>query len=253
MKNQESYLDGFPGIELVNKEGRLAIGINGNALPAHCQYKLVEEAVNLLEKTPDCEKPEELEQALRTYLTTTKKPINDTEIWDTWRGRVIACIGVLVSAYIYLYVTEIVLSAISLSALGTAIGIAVGLGIFIGAIIVAVGAGMLCAGIGIGLTLWLSNRGMNTVKSKQQLEDLIQAINPSLEQASQNVAQEPQSQASQPAANVVIPLPEASNSRRSSASFFPDGEFNKNEDPLAAQASNGECSGVAHVMSQGRH
>ena len=97
-REQESCLNGLPEIKMVNKGDKTKMAINRDALPAHCQYALVEAAANTfnaLEGIAFCEKQQEaLKQALRTYLTTTKKPI---DLDSTWKRLVIASLGTLVS------------------------------------------------------------------------------------------------------------------------------------------------------------
>lgn len=227
-REQESFLNGVPEIEMVNQGDRAEMAINRGSLPAHCQYALVEAAVdtfNVLEEVACCEEQQEaLKQALRTYLTTTKKPI---DLDSTWKRLAIAFFSTLVCFMVgwagMRYATRV----------GSELAVS---GNTIAAGIIAACAGLLTVRVLVGLTLCLGNRGMNTAKSAKQLKDLIQEIKPVLEKEVEYEIQA--SLAANDAKHEVSIEEEVSSedcSKRSSGFFFPAAKPTLEENETAQQ------------------
>ncbi|WP_218814664.1 hypothetical protein [Rickettsiella endosymbiont of Dermanyssus gallinae] len=171
---QASFLPELLGIEMVSGGDKAEMVINRDSLSAHCQYALVEATVNtfnVLEEVGCCEEQQEaLEQAFRTYITTTKKPIDFDSVW---KRLLVASFSTLVCFMVGWAGMRYAIRTGSEPAV---------VGNIIAAGLIAAGAGLLTVRGLVGLTLCLGNRGMNTAKSEKRLKDLLQEIKPMLEQ-----------------------------------------------------------------------
>lgn len=240
----------LPGVEIIsrdiNTDEKLVI-INRDSLPSYCQYELVKAAFSTLEKIQFCEKGKELEQELRTYLTTTRERLDIKSVLPTeMLNYIIYGVSCFAGCYVGSSIQILGVYALPIG-LGLAAKIAIGMGIFIGAVIAAPIAAFIAlivmssiiASIGYGLAGLINRwyRGTVNVKSEKRLNDLIQEINASLEQASQNVTQEPQNQVSQD----KVQEPSAANdanandAKSSSGTFFSAQKLKVTENETAQQ------------------
>jgi hypothetical protein len=185
---QTSYWYGLPGIKREPREGELVTIVDMRLLPPHCQFELIKEALSLLESGRIVEEEQaKLVEALRTYLTTTKKPINVKS------SRIIGTrVGLLTGVISWIYALFLLggYIAIPSASFSTGVSILIALGAGLSFCVPVAIFALLGSVIGFGLANWWNNRHMHTLKSKTVLKNLIREIKLSLDQAASHETEE---------------------------------------------------------------
>lgn len=197
--NQASFFYGLPGIKKELREGRQETSVNMRELPPYCRFELIKMVLEtLVSMPPEDEKQQALIEALRTYLTSTEKPLDVQAAKDLG-----ATIGLYVGMAIWLYGAFLVCgyssfvsqvfnfckekAVYSIFALPLTIGIAV-MAVVSFCIPVAV-LMLLGSAIGWGIATGINkiHTHRHIVKSEKLLRNLINQINPLLEAEPQEI------------------------------------------------------------------
>lgn len=172
---QELFIYDLPGIETVFIGDDVQVSIIEDLLPPHCQVDLLQATFSTLKKVKSWEQ-RQLVQALRTYLETTKQPL-DADLG----GRIGSGIGCCVSFIGGFYGMVLGLAALPIG-LATAVMVTIVLASLVGVGLIIAGTAVLGLAIGWGLIESMNHNRMTTFKSKQQLKDLLDEIGLSLKQ-----------------------------------------------------------------------